>query len=590
MRRFLHLFFFFITLMVSAQNDQLAQNYFDKGEFEKALVLYQDLLKAQPGNGHYFTRVVESQQQLQKFDLAQKAIEDRLNQFKQAMLLVELGYNYQLQKNEVKARAYYEQAIDRIRKNVHEVYGVASTFERRVLIDYALQSYKLAKDLDPNMNFNYQMALLYGQKGNTDAMISSFLDEAATNPNSVLIIQNQLSRFMQDDADTAFHDTLRKALLVRAQKNQDLLWNQFLSWYFVQQKEYAKAFIQEKAIYRRAPETFANIVNLAQLAADENEQEIAREILQFVIENTKDLEVLIQAHHQMANIKVKTSSEQDQHLVEKYLDGLLAEFGIFPYTLKLQLLLANFLTFNLNNPAQAKLLLKQSLELQLNRHQIGQVKMQMADILLYEEKFNQALLYYSQIEDDLKNDVVGHEASFKAARTSYFKADFDYALAQFKALKSASTQLIANDALEYFLLISDNSADSTRTALSKFAKADYLAFKNMTRPALTAFTNLLRDHKGDDIEPAVLYRLGRLSEKMGLKTQAIEYYKQLLDLHPESIYRDEALYFSAMIFEGQGALDEAKSFYEKILFNHQDSIYFIESRKKFRLLRGDKAL
>jgi hypothetical protein len=48
--------------------------------------------------------------------------------------------------------------------------------------------------------------------------------------------------------------------------------------------------------------------------------------------------------------------------------------------------------------------------------------MELADILLFEEKkFNQALIYYSQIEMDLKNDVVAHEASLKAAKTSYFK-------------------------------------------------------------------------------------------------------------------------------------------------------------------------
>ena len=64
--------------------------------------------------------------------------------------------------------------------------------------------------------------------------------------------------------------------------------------------------------------------------------------------------------------------------------------------------------------------------------------MELADILLFEEKFNQALIYYSQIEEDLKNDVIGHEASLKAAKTSYFKAIF-MGSKQFKELKSAST-------------------------------------------------------------------------------------------------------------------------------------------------------
>ncbi len=34
---------FLWSVAVFAQNEQLAYNYFDKGEFEKALVIYQDL-------------------------------------------------------------------------------------------------------------------------------------------------------------------------------------------------------------------------------------------------------------------------------------------------------------------------------------------------------------------------------------------------------------------------------------------------------------------------------------------------------------------------------------------------------------------
>jgi hypothetical protein len=36
--------------------------------------------------------------------------------------------------------------------------------------------------------------------------------------------------------------------------------------------------------------------------------------------------------------------------------------------------------------------------------------------------------------------------------------------------------------------------------------------------------------------------------------------------------------------------EKAKLLYEKIIFNHQDSIYFVEARKEYRQLRGDKAL
>ncbi len=582
---------FFVSVLAFAQNEQLAQNYFDKGEFEKSLLSYQELLKNQNGNSLYFQRVVESFQQLQKFDEAEKLIRQRLDMYKQSNLLVELGYNYHLQKNDPKAKDFYDEAIERIKKNPNEVYGVAAVFERRVLVDYALLAYKTAIQLESKFNFNYQMAVLYGQLGNTDMMISTFLDESYSNPNSRIMVQNQLSRFMSEDGEATFNESLRKSLLLRAQKDQDIFWNEFLSWFYVQEKEYGKAFIQEKAIYKRDPETFSNIVNLAQLAIAEGESDTAKEILTFVIENTNDQEVLVQAHFYLAEMRVANALEKDYPIVETELTTFINQFGVSPNTLSFQILQAHFVTFNLKKPEQGRTILKSALALRLNKYQIADVKMEMADIFLFEEKFNQALLYYSQIEEDLKNDVVGHEASLKAAKTSYFKTDFDWAQQQFKVLKTASSELIANDALEYFLLINDNKvADSAQVALKKFARADYLLYQNKTADALAAFQSILKENKGDEIESATLLRIGKIYEKKTEYNLALTQYQDIIDNHSDGIYIDEALYFSAEIYNKfLKDPEKAKALYEKIIFSHEDSIYFIEARKKYRELRGDKS-
>ena len=580
----------FFSLTVFAQNEQLAQNYFDKGDFEKALISYQDLLVQYPSNGYYFQRLIESYQQLQQYDKAAKAILDRYDKYKQGQLLVELGYNFHLQKDDSKAKKYYDQAIDAIRKNPNEVFSIAAVFERRVLIEYALNAYTVAKELEPKFNFNYQVALLYGQLGNSEMMISTFLDESFTNPNSLVMIQNQLSRFMTEDADVNFNDTLRKALLVRAQKGQDIFWNQFLSWYFVQQKDYAKAFIQEKAIYKRNPDTFSNIVNLGQLAIAEGEEETAKEILGFVLENTKDLELVVQANYYLMEMKIGNAQEKDYKAIEAELQKLLDEFMVSQYSLKLQILQAHFLTFNLNNPEKAKAILKAALEMRLNKYEMADVKMELADIFLYEEKYNQALLYYSQIEEDLKNDAVGHEASLKSAKTSYFKGDFEWAQKQFQELKSVFSELIANDAMQYFLLISDNTAaDSTQVALRKFARADYLLYKNKTKEALAAFQQILSQDKGNEIESATMLKIAVIEEKLGNYQAALSQYANIIEQHGDGIYVDEALFFSAQLYEKKLADPEkAKSRYEKIIFEHQDSIYFTDARNAFRQLRGDK--
>lgn len=592
MKKIIAFVFLFLSAWANAQNEQLAQNYYDRGEFEKALVSYEELLKNQTGNTAYFQRVVECYQQLQQFDKAEKALQGRLDKYKQSNLLVELGYNYQLQKEDSKAKKLYEQAIDRIKKNANEAYGIAYAFERKSLIDYALLAYKTATEIEPRMNFNFQMAVLYGQKGETDLMVETYLLEGYQNPQNLPMIQNQLSRFMNEDADLNFNDNLRKALLVRAQKSQDIFWNEFLSWFFIQQKEYGKAFVQQKAIYKREPESFTNIVNLAQMAIEDNEQDVAKEILTFVLENTNDLDLLIQAHSYITEMKIENSTEKEYTAITEELDKLIKEFGVSPYSLPLLRLQAKFSAFYLKKPEQAKAILKNALEMELNRYQTAEIKMELADILLFEEKFNQALIYYSQVENDMNGDTLGQEASLKTAKTSYYKADFEWANHQLKVLKSASTQLIANDALDLFLLISDNTVeDSTQTALKKFARADFLVYQNKKKEALAQFQQILKEHKGEEIEAVTLLRIGKIYEKIGDFTKALENYNEIITNHKDGIYIDEALYFSAEIYTDYlKDTEKAKPLYEQIILNHEDSIYSVDARKKYRQLRGDTNL
>ncbi|MCV9931931.1 tetratricopeptide repeat protein [Flavobacterium sp. LS1R47] len=588
--------FLFITLSFSlfalAQNEQLAQYYYDKGDFEKAKISYQELLDNNPSNTQYFYRAIDCYQQLQQFDVADKIIQNRFNKYKQGTILIELGYNFQLQKNDAKAKTYYDQALDKILTNPNEVFGIANSFEKKVLLEYALKAYQQATKIQPSFNFNFQIGLLYGQMGKTDMMIETLLTESYTNQQNTPLIQSQLSRFMADEADTTFNDALRKSLILRTQKEQDVFWNRYLSWFYVQRKEFGKAFIQEKAIYKRDPESLSSIVNLAQFAIDDDDPEAAQEILAFVLENTKDLDLLVQANTYLYKIKIDKATEKEYPTINTELQGLLTTYGVSPFTLSLQLIQAHFLAFDLKKSEEAKAIVKKALELQLNGYQQAQAKMELADILLFEEKFNQALLYYSQIELDLKNDVMAHEASLKAAKTSYFKTDFVWALKQFKELKSASTQLIANDALEYFLLINDNTvADSTQTALKQFAKADYLIFQNRNQDAIVQFQNILKTFKGQEIEAVTLLRLGQIYEDLGDYNSAISQYQLIIDQHSDGIYIDEALFFSAEIYNKKlQDFEKAKALYEKVIFNHQDSIYFVDARKRYRELRGDTNL
>jgi tetratricopeptide (TPR) repeat protein len=360
----------------------------------------------------------------------------------------------------------------------------------------------------------------------------------------------------------------------------------------VQLKEYGKAFVQQKAIYKRNPESFGNIVNLGEMAIADNDQDSAKEILTFVLENTNDLELLIQAHSYLMEMKIDHATDKDYVAITAELDQLIKEFGVSPFTLSLLELEADFTAFHLNNPEKAKMILKNAMEMPVTRYQLAELKMQLADILLLEEKYNQALIYYSQVGEEMAGDISGQEAQLKTAKTSYFKGDFEWATHQLKVLKSAASQLIANDALDLFLLISDNTVeDSTQVALKKFARADFLLYQNKKTESLAQFQLLLKEHKGEEIEAVTLLRIGKTYEKMGDYTKALEYYNNIISNHKESIYVDEALYYSGEIYNFNLVdLEKAKPLYEEIIFKHEDSIYFVDSRNKYRKLRGDTNL
>ena len=580
----------FFSLIVVSQNEQLAQNYIDKGEFDKAASLYEELEKKQPNNFYFTQKLVGCYQGLKQYDKAEKLLLNKKEASNQPIIFVELGYNSQLQKDTNKAETYYKKAVEAVAKNPNYAYQIGQAFEQKSLLLQAYSTYEIAQKTNSSMNFDYQMALLQGQMGNLDVMVVKLLDYSYANINSTLSVQNQLVFFMQDDAENVFANSLKKELLLRTQKNQNIYWNQFLSWLYVNQKEYNKAFIQEKSIYKRNPESFDDIIQLAQICVNENENETAQAIFQFILQNTTDESTVLNAQYFLLKNEISTAKPETYPIIQSKFDALLSQFGESPFSVDIQILAAHFKAFHLNDFENAKSLLDTTMEMPLNIRQKAKVKMELADVFVFNEKFNQAIIYYAQIQNDLPNDEFSHEASMRMAKTSFFKKDFNWAKKQASELKQASTQLIANDAVDLFLLISDNSAeDSLQVALQDFSKADLLAFQNKPAAALEAFLQILDKHKGESIEPGTLFKVAKNYEKLGNFVKAIIYYQTILDRHKDGIYIDEALFYSAEIYKNQlNDLEKAKNLYEKVVLEHPDSIYFTEARKQYRQLRGDK--
>lgn len=582
---------FLFSSIALAQDDFLAKRYFEDGDYEKAVVFYEKLVEKEPRRTDYGEGLVSCYQQLERYEDAEKYLLSALELGRPyPTFYIELGYNYTLQNNSEKAKENYDKAIGVIDENPNYGYGIGFRFQKYALLDYALKAYSRAMELNPKLDYNYQMARIYGEQGNIDKMFTAYLVLIRAGKSSMSNVLRNFDDFISEDPEAANNLKLKTVLLQYAQKDPDVLWNQLLSWLFVQQKQYNSAFRQEKAIYKRMDgATIQRLENLGDLALEDSDTEIAQGIYEYIIEHTDDEVTQLNARLNIIDIQLLSADEKALNAIQEQYDELIEIHGYKSQTLQLQIAYANFLTFKRDRPEPAIDILKNSLTLPLNNRGAAYVKLALGDILVFDKKFNEALIYFSQIQKRLKNDVLGQNARYKVAQTSFYKGDFDWALTQLKVLRGSTSQLIANDAMQLSLLISDNSLeDSTQTALRKYARADLLAYQNRTQEAIAELNGILSDHKGEKIEDEALLKQGELLEGIQEYAAAELNYRKIIEFYGSGILADDAHFQLAELYRNiLKEPEKAKVQYEKIIYNYQDSYYFPQARQHFRRLRGD---
>jgi tetratricopeptide (TPR) repeat protein len=201
----------------------------------------------------------------------------------------------------------------------------------------------------------------------------------------------------------------------------------------------------------------------------------------------------------------------------------------------------------------------------------------------------EATLLYSQVDKAFVEDLIGQDARFRNAKLSYYNGDFEWAQTQFDILKTSTSKLISNDALDLSIFIMDNlGLDSNTHALSEYAQAELLIFQNKLDQAIDKLTILGNIYSEHGLKDDILYLEARLYEKKRDYTKAEALYQEIIDQFPDEIRADNALYNQAQLYEHQlNDKEKAKACYEKLFLDYTDSTFSIEARKRYRELRGD---
>lgn len=603
------------TLFASAQNqrsqeEQLGIQYYQNGEYEKAAPMFEKVFNANP-NSYIYYYYYQTLLQLGDFKEAEKVVKKQQKKFPNTQRYkTDLGYVYESAGEQEKANLVYANAIKELPANEHTIRELYNAFLARRQYEYAITTIERGRRLlNNNMLFVNEMTSVYIQTNRTDLVVEeALLLVSDGGQGRIPEVQKIIQKLLSGDED---RQKLRTTLAVLQRKTQEnpgnIAYEIILQWAYQLDKNYDDALLLAKAIDRKLKGDGQRVYALAKEANANKSFDAAIAALQYIIEKGESNPYFTDAQFLLLDVKYEKLSstfpidKQQASELEKEFARILEVYGLHEGTAEWTRKYAHLLAFYVEKPEEAKALLNQAIA-QANRDvkERAQYKVDLADIQLYMGDVWEASLLYSQVDKDLPTDIIGQTAKYKNAKLSFYIGEFEWAKSQLDVLRAATSKLIANDAMYFSLLITDNEEESEEDAglfadgaegnqsLRYYAKADFLLFQNKEEEASQMLDSVLIVDPYGKLADDVYYQKAKIAIKRGDYLGAQQLLDKILSAYSYDLLGDDATYLMAQVYDYYlKDSGQAMGYYQKILTDYPDSLYTIDARKRYRELRGD---
>ena len=580
--------------IVAQQSDdeKLAMQYYKDKEFDKAITLFEKI-QAQKPNSYIYYYYYASLMELERYADLEKLCKKQVKSFPNVQRYkVDQGYAYERAGENAKAEKIYQDLIKNMPAKEFSVQELYSAFYSRSKFEYAIEAIlKGRRQLNNPQLLSKEIITQYQHLNQTDKIVEEVLSLVANDDEKQLEpAQNAIQNLLLDDEDNRKYMLVKSTLQRNSQKDPTNI-----------------SYMNSKTIG-------VNVYNLAVTAADNRDYETAIEALNYVVSKGEDASNYMRAKMKILDVRYQQLTETypikmvDAINLERDFKKVLDENGIHSGTADWIRKYAHLLAFYVNKPQEAINVLTEAMNnSSRDPKEKNQFKVDLADVQLYMGNVWDATLNYSQVSKDLPNDDLGNEAKFKNAKLSFYIGEFEWAKSQLDVLSSATTKLIANDAIYFSFVISDNQMEeeeedetdadttyllfekhSTNPPLQKYAEADFLIFQNKDDKALEKLDSVITLAPFGTLVDDALYQKALILIKRKDYLGAEALLKNVIENHGTELLADDATFTLAEVYEYYiKDLPKAMEYYQKILKEHSGSLYVVEARKRYRALRGD---
>lgn len=580
-----------------AQDPQLANQYYNSGEYEKAADMYKMLFENNGRNDYYFDRYLNALMAMRDYKTTEKEIKQELRKRPDAVhLYVTYGVLLELEFKPEKAEEQYKLAIKNLPNDRNSISRLGNSFVSRAKYDYAIQTYERGSILLKSDNiFAYNLGDLYRRQGDNEKMIQYYLLSLLEIPGRLPSLQTTFQRYL--GADDYGELTIQLYELIQEYPDE-IAFPEMLEWLFIQSKEYDRALRQAKALNARLNENGLRIYNIGQVALNASDFETAAEAFEHIVANyginspyyfeaKKDL--LVAKRRRL--MVITEYNKADLLSIEKEYEDFIEEIGMNNQTALLVQQLAEFEALYLDNVDKAIQLLEELIAMQgINKYILANCKLDLGDYYLISGEIWEATLLYSQVEKAFKEEYLGEQARYKNALLAYYAGDFEWSQAQFDILKSSTSKLISNDAIDRSVFIMDNlGLDTTDVPLKMFSEAELLLYQNKVDGAFVKLDSISNRFPEHGLTDDILYIKAKLFRKKKDYDQSIAMYTEVIEKYKEDLKCDNSIFELAELYEEiLGEEEKAMELYQTLFLEYSNSTLAVEARKRFRRLRGDE--
>ena len=572
----------------------LARDYARRGEFEKAVFLFEKLKGEEQTSPATFPDYLAALQSLKRWKEAEKLAKKAQRQHSEdATIGVALGGVYQASGQAPAAEKQWQKVLAQL--TTAQVLPVAAEFGRRELPLWTELTYLRGRELARNeVEYAPQLIQLYTQRGPQEKLLAETLRLVQQDETQLPYVRNMLQNALKEEKD---FEALEKLLIAAVQQHpEQAAYSELLLWLNVQRRDFAGALMQARALDRRGRSQGSRVMELAGIALQNKDYETAIAGYAYVAKEYRSgpyfnpaRQLLLQAREAQVRDTYPVDLAKVRALADEY-NQLITELGRTPEATPLMRNLANLYAFQLDDKTQAVKLLEEITAMpRAPEEVVDQAKITLGDLYLLRGEPWEATLLYSQVEKARKDAPLGYEAKLRNARLSYYAGDFKLAQSHLDILKEATTREIANDAMQLSLLIQNNTVEDTLgLGLRAYAAVEELVFQNKLPQALVGLDALLLKFPGHAISFDTYYLKAQLQRRTGDFAGALTTLERITLQPKAQVLSDDALFLSARIQE-EDLKDKAKAreLYELILTKFAGSIYVAEARKRVRKLRGD---